>query len=399
MDTCKLRARRSGRNTLGVLAGLTASALLLTACGSTLTAITSPPAETGQTTVRVAAKTNVDNKPRLPAGERVTFLATDPWLIESLTVTDGSGSVDAEITEPQVRWKSAPLTPSTQTTYTAQLREQSTGQTQTITRTVSAGKPKNTFSASIFPKSGSFGIGIMPTVTFDQFVPERDRAALTERLTVVSNPAPVTGSWRWEEGTTAVFRPEKFWPAKTAVTVNADIENAVITGTKSSPNSYGKPTRPGSFTTDKGMSIHINGPKKRGIVKMSGKKVRTFPTSLGKPGFITRSGIKTITDMLRVTRMTNIGVTDDEVYDLQVPYAMRITNTGEFLHGAPWNGNIGYANTSHGCTNAKLADAAWIFERANWGTPVVTTGTGRNMEAWNGPGARWNIPYSKWSNV
>jgi len=382
------------------VAALTAGALLLSACGSTLTAVVSPPTgETGQTTARDAATTNIDNMPSLPAGERVKFQANDPWMIESLTVTDGSGSVDAGITEPKVRWKSAPLAPSTQMTYTAQLREQSTGQTQTVTRTVSAGKPKNTFSASIFPKSGTWGIGIMPTVTFDQFVPERDRAALTERLTVVSTPAPVSGSWRWEEGTTAVFRPEKFWPAKTAVTVSANIEDAVITGTKSSKNSYGKPIRPGSFTTDKGMSIHINGPKKRGIVKMGGEKVRTFPTSLGKPGFITRSGVKTITDMLRVTRMTNIGVTDDEVYDLQVPYAMRITNTGEFLHGAPWNGNIGYANTSHGCTNAKLADAAWIFERANWGTPVVTTGTGRDMETWNGPGARWNIPYSKWSNV
>ncbi|NQU37424.1 MAG: L,D-transpeptidase family protein, partial [Actinobacteria bacterium] len=383
VDIGQLDANRYGRNRLAAVAVLATSALLLSACGSTLTAVTNPATpESGSPSAKVAATTNVDKKPRLPAGERVTFVANDPWLIESLTVSDESGSVDVGIGKPQVRWKSDPQAPGAEKTYTAQLREQVTGESQTVTRTVSTGKPKSTFSATVFPKSGTWGIGLMPTVTFDRVVPKRDRAALTERLSVVSAPDPVTGSWRWEEGTTVVFRPEKFWPAKTKVTVKADIENAVISGTKTTKNAYGEVTQTGSFRTDKGMSIHINGPKKEGTVKIDGKKVRTFPTSVGKAGFITRSGVKTITDMLRVTRMTNIGVTDDEVYDLQVPYAMRITNTGEFLHGAPWNGNIGYANTSHGCTNAKLDDAAWIFDRANWGTPVVTKGTGRDMETW-----------------
>ncbi len=400
MDIGKLDANRYGRNKLAVVTVLATGALLLSACGATLTAVTNPPTnESGSPSAKVAATTNVDKKPRLPAGERVTFVANDPWMIESLTVSDESGSVDGGIDKPQVRWKSDPQAPATEMTYTAELREQVTGETQTVTRTVATGKPKSTFSATVFPKSGTWGIGLMPTVTFDRVVPKRDRAAMTERLTVVSTPEPVAGSWRWEEGTTVVFRPEKFWPAKTQVTVKADIENAVISGSKTTKNAYGEATQPGSFRTDKGMSIHINGPKKKGTVKIDGEKVRTFPTSVGKAGFITRSGVKTITEMLRVTRMTNIGVTDDEVYDLQVPYAMRITNTGEFLHGAPWNGNIGYANTSHGCTNAKLDDAAWIFKRANWGTPVVTKGTGRDMETWNGPGARWNIPYGEWSNL
>lgn len=375
-------------------------AMLLASCGVELAANTGQDVtDVPQPATRIAATTNLDANGSLPPGKRVQFVANDPWLIESVTVDGASGQANAGIAEPVIRWNSSPLEPTQRATYTAQLRDQASGETQTITRSVVTSEATNKFSATVFPKSGTWGVGVMPTVTFDRYVPRRDRSALEARLKVVTTPTEIAGSWRWEEDNTAVFRPKGFWPAKALVTVRAEIRNAVIRGNTGSSNSYGSADRSGSFTTDKGMVIYVSGPGKSGRVTIGGKTVRKFGTSVGKAGYITRSGIKTITEKLRVTRMTNIGVTDDEVYDLQVPYAMRITDTGEFLHGAPWNGNIGYANTSHGCTNLKLSDAAWIFERANWGTPVVTTGTSRSMETWNGPGARWNVAYKNWSNA
>lgn len=376
-----------------------AGALLLSSCANTLSVSTS--ADTSrkpEQPTRNVATSNIDAKKTLPAGKRVEILANDQWVIESVSINDSAGTSEADLAAPTSRWRSEPLGPSQQVTYTATLRDQQTGETQTISRTVQSGGAKNTFAATMFPKSGTFGIGVMPTVTFDQFVPERDRAAIAERLKVESSPTQVAGAWRWEDGDTAVFRPRNFWPARTSVRVVADLENAVIRGAKPRENSYGSSNTTAAFKTDNGITIKVNAPKKRGRVVVDGKTIRKFPTSVGKAGYVTRSGVKTITDKFKVTRMTNIGVTDDEVYDLQVPYAMRITNSGEFLHGAPWNGNIGYANTSHGCTNATLSDAKWIFKRVHWGTPVVTKGTGRAMENWNGPGARWNIKYGAWNN-
>lgn len=382
-----------------LIVGFAVGGLLLASCSNALSVTTSSDTSgRGDAPSGNVATSNVDQKETLPAGKRVRILANDPWLIESVSTADSSGTTEEVISVPTSRWRSKPVGPSQVVTYTATLRDPQTRETQTVTRTVKSGAAKNEFSATVFPKSGTFGTGVMPTVTFDQYVPKRDRAALVERLRVESAPTQVTGEWRWEDGDTAVFRPRDFWPARTSVSVSADIKDAAIRGSKPSEGSYGSADVSSSFKTDNGLMIKINGPRKQGRVIVDGTTVRKFPTSVGKPGYVTRSGTKTITDKLRVTRMTNIGVTDDEVYDLQVPYAMRITDSGEFLHGAPWNGNIGYANTSHGCTNATLADAKWIFKRVRWGTPVVTKGTGRDMETWNGPGARWNIDYDSWVN-
>src|SRR3712207_9077743 len=83
--------------------------------------------------------------------------------------------------------------------------------------------------------------------------------------------------------------------------------------------------------------------------------VRTIPISAGKPGFITRSGVKVVIEKFRTKRMdaatTGISEDDPEYYNIEnVEYAQRVTYSGEFLHAAPWSvGSQGAANVSHGC--------------------------------------------------
>jgi lipoprotein-anchoring transpeptidase ErfK/SrfK len=380
---------------------ISSGALALTAC-SGLTASTSNDFvsdDASSVSGLVVLKTNIDNSQELGAGQSVKFTAQEPWIIESVAVNGPSGDETYGVDAPGEKWKSEPLAPAQMSTFTATMRDPATGDAKEVKRQVIAGPATKTFDATVTPDKGTYGVGIIPKVEFDKDVPNKDRAAMIERLTVTSEPTPVAGSWRWTDANTAAFRPDtEFWPADQKVTVTADMEGARISGSKNS-TSFGEGTITKTFKIDRAMILKLNGATKSGVATIDGKKVKSFPISLGKPGYTTRSGIKTITDIIRVQRMTNVGVTNDSVYDLQVPFAMRITDTGEFLHGAPWNGNIGYANTSHGCSNLTYSDAAWVFSRVKYGDPVITTNTGRPMEDWNGPGAAWNIKYSKWANT
>lgn len=249
----------------------------------------------------------------------------------------------------------------------------------------------------MFPKDGTYGVGVIPSITFSRAMPDAARALVIKRLSVTTSPKNVAGSWRWIDSTNVAFRPARYWPGDTTVTVSAQLTGIQIPG--ATTGWWGDADLSATWKTGPAVIIKIDAKKHSGVVRINGKQARKFGVSTGKSGYITRSGVKTITDKLELTRMTNIGVTDDEVYDLKVPYAMRLTSSGEFLHAAPWNGNIGYANTSHGCTNLMLADAKFIFSRSLWGTPVVTTGTKRGMETDNGPGALWNIPAAQWANT
>lgn len=345
----------------------------------------------------VAAKTNVDDKEKVDAGKQIEVTTQDPWTVESITTETDAGS-NTETLFTATTWRSPILLPNQEMTVTATLRHPISGATQEVQRTVKAGPAPDTFTATMFPADGTYGVGVIPTVTFSQPIPEADRAEIEKRLIVTATPAPVSGTWRWLDSATAAFRPADFWPAHTQVSVKADIKDAYIDAANGFPKSWGAKSAESTWQTDRALVINVDSARHSGTASIDGKVVRKFGVSTGKEGYITRSGIKTLTEKYEVQRMTNIGVTDDEVYDLQVPYAMRMTASGEFLHAAPWNSNIGVANTSHGCTNLKMADAIYIFNQMMWGDPVVTKGTNRPMETDNGPGALWNIPYASWHN-
>lgn len=396
------------KKSLAATAVITVGALALSGC-TTLTASTSNDVvQTESSDVdpgTVTAVTNIDNTQNLKAGERVKVTAQSPWVIESVTVGGPTGDSDVAITSPD-QWVSAPLEPLQATSYRIKMRNSSTGQTTELSKRVVTSGATSTFTADLtpdLPKKGgptSYGVGIIPKVTFTKEVPVSSRKALTDRIKATANGAPIDGSWRWLDSTTAAYRPAtQFWPGHATITLSGDLTNARLAGGKGKSDAWGRGTVSTTFKTARALVINLDGRSDQGYATIDGKKVKRFGISLGRPGFTTRSGVKTITDIIRVQRMTNEGVTNTETYDLQVPFAMRMTDTGEFLHGAPWNGNIGYANTSHGCSNLTYDVAQWFFNRVKYGDPVITKGTGRKMELWNGPGALWNVPYAKWASV
>lgn len=377
------------------VAALAAVVVVIAGCSAPVNLSVGQPPE--QATLDAeSVETNLDQKDTLAAGERIEIAAILPWHLEDVQIVRDGATEQIQVENPR-EWRSEPLAPKQKAVVRATLGNPQSGQQHSVERRVVVGKAEKTFTAKLFPADGSYGIGVIPTITFSQPVPEKDRQTVLSRVSVQAEPTPVSGAWRWLDRSTAAFRPASFWPGHTKVRITGDLTGVRVSKTGSTPSAWGAKDVRSNWRTGEAMIVNLNARTLSGKVTIDGKRKRTFPISLGKSGFITRSGTKTLTVKYRVKRMTNLGITDDEVYDLQVPYAMQLTDSGEFLHGAPWNGNIGYAHTSHGCSNLKLADARYIFERMQWGAPVITTGTGRPMESWNGPGGLWNIPASSWA--
>jgi lipoprotein-anchoring transpeptidase ErfK/SrfK len=211
-------------------------------------------------------------------------------------------------------------------------------------------------------------------------------------LRVETKPA-VKGAWYWIDDDHVHYRPANFWPAGTKVTLHAE-----ITGVDAGDGLWGAADRTRSFTIGRQQIIRVDVVKKRLTVEQSGKKLKTFPVSTGKKGWETRNGIKVVMEKVTHKKWTNEAIDAPEQYTLFSAYAMRMTNSGEFIHDAPWNvGNIGAANTSHGCVGMYPRDMAWLYGRTIPGDAVIVTGSPRRYtEIWNRY-MDWNVPWRTWS--
>ena len=122
----------------------------------------------------------------------------------------------------------------------------------------------------------------------------------------------------------------------------------------------------------------------------NGKVVRVIKVSLGKASTPTMSGFKVVMDRTRVEHMTGPGYSED------VPWSVRVTSSGEFVHAAKWNTHIGVRSTSHGCTNLSTADAIWFYKFSQLGDVVsYPNAPGKLMPSWDGLGD-WNVNWQIW---
>ena len=261
-------------------------------------------------------------------------------------------------------------------------------------------KPAEGVSISVFPITGStVGIGHPITVNFTHDVAHKDLAEANMRVFV--NGKLSTGAWSWQSNSTAIFRQRNFWPGHATVLIKFTLKGVDLyeskqfryIGRKSTTRTY-------VMKTARAFVAKVDAKKDRMKVYIDGKLVKNFPVSLGKKGFETRSGIKTVMEKYPTRHMTSklAGITDpNDQYDLWAPWAVRLTWSGEFVHGAPWAAfRIGKWNGSHGCTNLLADDAKWFYDNSRLGDPVVTTGTTRQMEVNNTLGGTFNVAWPAW---
>ncbi|WP_051217767.1 L,D-transpeptidase [Nocardioides insulae] len=327
---------------------------------------------------------------------RVRVTAQDGELTK-VTVTSPEGKVPGKVSADGTSWTaSALLEPGTTYLVRSHAAGEQGGAVDDRTRftTQDLSLSEQTF-ASIAPLDGeTVGVGMPVVVNFD--VPVTDKKSFEKHMTVTSTPAQA-GSWHWMSDTEAHWRPKNYWKAGTEVSVDVAVNSIPAGG-----GIYGQKDRSIDFTVGDSHVTKVDVANHRMKVFENGKLIRTFSVTTGKDGFTTRSGVKVIMEKYESKRMNSetvgIGEGDPEYYDIDnVEWAMRVTNSGEFIHAAPWSSSSqGLANVSHGCTGMSTADAKWLYDFSRRGDVVEYTGSDRQMTLDNGFGD-WNLGYAQYA--
>lgn len=247
---------------------------------------------------------------------------------------------------------------------------------------------------SVAPLQGEkVGVGMPVIVTFD--IPVKDRAAFEKRMQVSAQPA-TEGGWYWLSDSVAHWRPKHFWKAGTKVSVDLAL-NSVPAGN----GIYGQQDQHVDFTVGRKVVTVVNTKTHTMKVHINGRTARTIPVSSGDADHRSRNGVKVIMEKHSSIDMdaatTGVDSDDPGYYNMKgVRWAMRVTNSGEFLHAAPWTAAYqGNANVSHGCVGMSTADAAWIYRQSRRGDVVKYVGSPRKLEPGNG-WTDWNRSWAQW---
>jgi lipoprotein-anchoring transpeptidase ErfK/SrfK len=205
------------------------------------------------------------------------------------------------------------------------------------------------------PVNGSMvGVAKPIIINFQRSIADRP---LAEQAVHVSSNPPVPGKFYWMSDTQLRWRPIDFWPAHTTVDIDAG-------GTKA------------SFRTGDALVATIDDATHQMEVVRNGKLEKTIPVSLGKKGYETPNGtyyvLERFADIVMDSSTYGVPIDSAEGYKLKVQDAVRISNSGIFVHGAPWSVNDqGKRNVSHGCPNLSPANAQWFYDNFGTGDPVV----------------------------
>ncbi|MEI5100123.1 Ig-like domain-containing protein [Streptomyces sp. PmtG] len=316
--------------------------------------------------------------------------------ITDVTATDGAGRYLAgELSADGARWHStAPLAAGARYTVRVSTEddEGSPGR-KVLAFDTDAAPKKRLVKVTFGPEPGKYGVGQPVTAKLSTAVKgERARAVVERALKVQSQPA-TQGSWHWVDSKTLHYRPKEYWPTHATIHVQSNLE-----GIKVSDRLWGGPAKPLRLTTGDRVVAVTDAGSHWMTVYRNGEEINSIPVTTGKPGYSTRNGIKVVLGKEYVVRMTSASIGASDFYDKMVYYATRVTDSGEYVHAAPWSvGSQGYANTSHGCTGMSTGNAAWFYETVRPGDLVeVVNSYGADMDHFGNGYGDWNVSWKSW---
>ncbi len=261
-------------------------------------------------------------------------------------------------------------------------------------------RPARTFSAGLdwtlaANQGRSYGVGLPIIVDFSR--PVADKAAVRKAL-VVRAQKPVPGAWRWITDEQVVYRAEGFWPAHQTVTLRAH-----LAGVRAAAGVYGIKDLAYRFRIGAAQISTVNVRTHRMTVRIGGKVARRYGISAGMGTslvYTTPSGTALTMDKSPLVIMTNPNVPQGAPgwYREPVPLAVRLTNSGIYVHetpGAEWC--LGVTNCSHGCIRQPPGDARWFYHINQTADVVRVTGTDRKM-AFDDGWTFYQMPWKQWAN-
>jgi lipoprotein-anchoring transpeptidase ErfK/SrfK len=332
----------------------------------------------------------IDVEPRTPI-----VVEADGGLLKDVQVTGPQGLVPGEMNASGTKWTSSTETLEYGASYTISAEAFDVrGNLMSEVTQFSTLEPEKFFKAYAEPAEGDVvGVGVPITVNFNKKV---ENKAEVEQAMVVRTPRPLVGAWAWTDDRTAEFRPKELWPGDMDVTVELNFE-----GVQAKEGVFGEEDTSQTFRFRPSMVSIVDADTYTMEVFKAGELVNTIPVTTGKAGWETRSGTKVLLTKERTRLMDaasgGIGEDNPEYWRVEAPYAMRLTYSGEFVHGAPWSvASQGSANVSHGCVGMSETNAAWWWNENEIGDVVIVKNTGRPQSNDGNGLTIWNDDWPRW---
>ncbi|MFJ3232436.1 Ig-like domain-containing protein [Streptomyces sp. NPDC086787] len=405
MNTPDIAVRRA----LGACAALMVGALTLTACGGSATADNNNDgkgdkgsSKTSAAHIAISAKDGATNASINATGVQVS----DGKLTDvKMTSADSGKAVAGTMSADGKSWKpQEKLELGTKYSISASAKD-AEGLTSTAKSVFTTVSKSNSFVGNFNPDDGTtVGVGMPVSFRFNKNITEKK--AVKSHITVTSSSGQeVVGRWlKSTQGDRLDFRPENYWKAGSKVTVKIALD-----GVEGAKGVYGVQSKTVTFNIGRSQVSTVDVNTQTMTVVRDGRTLKSVPISAGSPENLTYNGQMVISEKHTQYHMSGrtVGFGKDS-YDISdVPHAMRLTDSGTFVHGNYWypKGNPPFGNrgTSHGCVGLQDVKGAqgdtngkWFYDNSIIGDVVVVKNSPDKQVTPGNGYSGWNMPWSEW---